>query len=58
MIIEPKSLDVSLDSEKDYCNNIYDFILSALLVRRSIYIKKLKLMMGEQRQLVNNITSR
>ncbi|KAG4104979.1 hypothetical protein H8356DRAFT_1418955 [Neocallimastix lanati (nom. inval.)] len=32
MIIEPKSLDVSLDSEKDYCNNIYDFILSALLL--------------------------
>jgi len=31
MIIEQKSLDVSLDSEKDYDNNIYYFILSALL---------------------------
>jgi len=45
MIIEQKSLDVSLDSEKDYCNNIYYFILSALLVGGSIYKKKLKLMM-------------
>jgi len=31
MIIEPKSLDVSLDSKKDYNGNIYYFILSALL---------------------------
>jgi len=31
MIIEQKSLNVSLDSEKDYDNNIYYFILSALL---------------------------
>jgi len=45
MIIEQKSLDVSLDSEKDYDNNIYDFIWSALLVGRSIYKKNLKLMM-------------
>jgi len=36
MIIEQKSLDVSLDSEKDYDNNIYYFILSALLVGGSI----------------------
>jgi len=35
MIIEQKSLDVSLDSEKDYDNNIYYFILSALLGGRS-----------------------
>jgi len=40
MIIEQKSLDVSLDSEKDYDNNIYYFILSALLGWRSIYKKK------------------
>jgi len=52
MIIEQKnSLDVSLDSEKDYDNNIYYYILSALLGGRSIYIyikkkkKKLKMMM-------------
>ena len=31
LIIEQKSLDVSFDSEKDYDNNIYYFILSALL---------------------------
>jgi len=31
MIIEQKSLDVSLDSEKDYDINIYYYILSALL---------------------------
>ena len=37
MIIEQKSLDVSLDSEKDYDNNIYYFILNALLGGRSIY---------------------
>jgi len=39
MKIEQKSLDVSLDSEKDYDNNSYYFILSALLVGRSIYEK-------------------
>jgi len=32
MIIEQKFLDVSLDSENNYDNNIYYFILSALLV--------------------------
>ena len=51
LIIEQKSLDVSLDSEKDYDNNIYYFILSALLGRRSIY-EKIKVNDGEQRQLV------
>lgn len=54
MIIEQKSLDVSTDSEKDYDNNIYYFILSALLGGRSIY-EKIKLNDGEQRQLVDNI---
>ena len=39
MIIEQKSLDVSLDSEKEYDNNIYYYILSALLSGRSIYSK-------------------
>jgi len=39
MIIEQKSLDISLDLEKDYDNNIYYFILNALLGRRSIYSK-------------------
>jgi hypothetical protein len=39
MIIEQISLDVSLDSEKDYDNNIYYIILSALLGRRSMYEK-------------------
>ena len=39
MIIEQKSLDVFLDSEKDYDNNIYYYILSALLGGRSIYSK-------------------
>jgi len=47
-------LDVSLDSEKDYDNNIYYFILSALLGGRSIY-EKIKLNDEEQRQLVDNI---
>jgi len=47
-------LNVSLDSEKDYDNNIYYFILSALLGGRSIY-KKIKLNDGKQRQLVKNI---
>ena len=47
MIIEHKSLDVSLDSEKDYDNNIYYFILSALLGGRLIY-EKIKLNDGEQ----------
>jgi len=54
MIIEQKSLDVSLDSEKDYDNNIYYFILSALLGGRSLY-EKIKVNDGEQRQLVDNI---
>ncbi|KAG4090896.1 hypothetical protein H8356DRAFT_1321146 [Neocallimastix lanati (nom. inval.)] len=54
MIIEQKSLDVSLDSEKVYDNNIYYFILSALLGGRSIY-SKIKVNDGEQRQLVDNI---
>ena len=55
MIIEQKSLDVSLDSEKDYDNNnIYYFILSALFGGRSIY-EKIKVNDGEQRQLVDNI---
>ena len=48
-----KSLDVFVDSEKDYDNNIY-YILSALLGGRSIY-SKIKVNDGEQRQLVNNI---
>ena len=47
MIIEQKSLDVSLDSEKDYNNNIYYYILSALLGGRSIY-SKIKVMMGNK----------
>jgi len=55
MIMEQTSLDVSLDSEKDYDNNIYYFIFSALLGRCSIY-EKIKLNDGgEQRQLVDNI---
>ena len=54
MIIEQKSLDVFLDSEKDYDNNIYYYILSALLGGRSIY-SKIKVNNGEQRQLVDNI---
>ena len=54
MKIEQKSLDVSLDSEKDYDNNSYYFILSALLVGRSIY-EKIKVNDGEQKQLVDNI---
>ena len=53
MIIEQKSLDVSLDSEKDYDNNIYYYIFSALLGGRSIY-SKIKVNDGEQRQLVDN----
>ena len=40
MIVEQKSLNVSLDSEKDYDNNIYYFILSAFLGGHSIYICK------------------
>jgi hypothetical protein len=54
MIIEQKSLNVSLDSEKDYDNNIYYYMLSALLGGRSIY-SKIKVYDGEQRQLVDNI---
>jgi len=46
MIIEKKkSLNVSLDSEKDYDNNIYYFILSALLGGRLIYEKKKLILM-------------
>jgi len=48
MIIEQKSLDVSLDSEKNY-DNIYYFILSALLGGAGVqYMKKLNLMMGNE----------
>ena len=54
MIIKQKSLDVSLDSEKNYDNNIYYYILSALLGGRSIY-SKIKVNDGEQRQLVDDI---
>ena len=54
MIIEQKSLNVSLDSKKNYDNNIYYFILSALFGGRSIY-SKIKLNDGGQRQLVDNI---
>ena len=54
MIIEQKSLDISFDSEKDYDNNIYYFIMSALLSGSSIY-EKIKLNDVEQRQLVDNI---
>jgi len=39
MITEQKSLDISLVSEKDYDNNIYYSILSALLGVCSIYEK-------------------
>jgi len=46
MIIEQKSLDVSLDSEKDCNNNIYYYILSTLLGGRSIY-SKIKVNDGE-----------
>ena len=56
MIIEQKSLNISLDldSEKDYVDIIYYFILSALLGGRSIY-SKIKVKDGEQRQLVDII---
>ena len=47
-------MNVSLDSEKDYDNYIYYYILSALLGGRSIY-SKIKVNDGEQRQLVDNI---
>jgi len=47
MIIEQKSLDISFDSEKDYDNNIYYFIMSALLSGSSIY-EKIKLNDVEQ----------
>jgi hypothetical protein len=47
MIIEQNYLDISLDSEKDYDNNIYYFILSALLGGSSIY-EKIKLNDVEQ----------
>jgi len=43
MIIEQKIFGCfSLDSEKDYDNNIYYYILSALLSGYSIYEKKKK----------------
>ena len=48
MIVEQKSLDVSLDSEKDYDNNTFYYILSTLLGGRSIY-SKIKVNDGEQR---------
>jgi len=54
IIIEQKSLDVYLDSKKDYDNSIYYFILDALLGGRSIY-EKIKPNDGEQRKLVDNI---
>jgi len=50
MIIEQKSLDVSLDSEKVYDNNIYYFILSALLGGRSVY-EKIKVNDGETKTI-------
>jgi len=62
MIIEQKSLDVFLNSEKkkekkDYNNNIYYFYI---YIECSQYIykkkkKQLNLKMGEQWQLVDNI---
>jgi len=48
MIIEQKSLDVSLDSEKDYDNNIYYFIIELLFLVGVQYIQELKLMMGNK----------
>jgi len=39
MTFEQKSLDVSLDSEMDYDNNFYYYMLSALLGGHSIYEK-------------------
>jgi hypothetical protein len=54
MIIEQKSLKVSLDSEMDYDNNIYYFILSALFGGRSI-CEKIKVNDEEPRQLVDDI---
>ena len=54
MVIEQKSFDVSLYTEKDYDNNIYYFKLSVLLGGSSIY-ENIKLNNGEQRQLVDNI---
>jgi len=44
----------SLDSKKDYDNNICYFILSALLGGRSVY-EKITLNDGKQWQLVDNI---
>ena len=54
MIIKQKFLNVSLDSEKDYNNNIYYFILNALLGGCSIY-EKIKFNDVEQKQLVDSI---
>ena len=47
-------MNVSVDLENDYDNNIYYFILNALLGGCSIY-EKIKLNDREQRQLVDNI---
>ena len=55
MIIEQKSLDVSLDSEKDYVNNINYFIFECSSWRAFNIWKKIKVNDGEQRQLVDNI---
>jgi len=56
MIIEQKPLDVSLDSEKDYVNNIYYFIIECSFWRAfNICKKKIIVNDGEQRQLVDNI---
>ena len=54
MIIEQKPLDVSLDSEYDYDNNIYYFIIECFFNRRSIY-EKIKFNDVEQKQLVDSI---
>ena len=54
MVISQKSFRLIMVLDKDYDNNIYYFILSALLDGRSIY-EKIKLNDGEQRQLIDNI---
>jgi len=48
IIIEQKSMNVSLDSEEDNDNNIYYFILSVLFIGLSIY-SKIKFNDAEQR---------
>jgi len=40
MIIEQKSLDVSLDSEKDYDNNIYYFMITPRNNGRGVIIEE------------------